>query len=150
MSGIALLGATSLIGWTFTQAKWSVVTNNLRLFLVGYYPERLIWRPWTALGMLVALAGFSQGIVSNSRNLFNRRNLSILTLLAAICVSVTPWIGIDSSIRLLGMLLLLILSATLGRKLGQRQSLLANFSANFPEKTWLAAIWVLTLGMIFG
>ncbi len=135
--------ATSLTGWTFTQAKWSVVTINLRLFLVGYYPERLIWRPWTALGIIVGLAGFSKGIVSDSRDLFNRSNLSILTLLAAICVAIAPWVGVDSSICLLGMLVLLILAATLGKKLGQ--SLLSNL----PLKTWLAAIWVLIFGVVF-
>ncbi|MFM2313805.1 MAG: hypothetical protein RLZZ04_3081 [Cyanobacteriota bacterium] len=135
--------ATSLIGWTFTQAKWSVVTINLRLFLVGYYPERLIWRPWTALGIIVGLAGFSRGILSDSGNLFNRSNLSILTLLAAICGSIAPWIGVNSSICLLGMLVLSILAATLGKKLGQ--SLLANL----PLRTWLAAIWVLIFGVVF-
>jgi general L-amino acid transport system permease protein len=133
---------TSLIGWTFTQAKWSVVTVNLRLFLVGYYPEVSLWRPWTALGIILGLAGFSGGILSEPGNLFNRSNLIMLTLLAAICGLIAPWVGVASSIRLLGMLVLLILAATLGKKLGQ--SLLSNL----PLKTWLAAIWVLTFGVV--
>ncbi|MGL5832018.1 MAG: amino acid ABC transporter permease [Waterburya sp.] len=135
--------ATSLIDWTFTQAKWSVVTVNLRLFLVGYYPERLIWRPWTALGIIVGLAGFSKGILSDFKNLFNKRNLGILAFLAAICMAIAPWVGVNSSIRLLGMLVLLILAATLGKKLGG-QSLLVNL----PRKTWLAGIWVLIFGVV--
>jgi general L-amino acid transport system permease protein len=141
---LALLywGGNLLIGWTFTQAKWSVVTVNLRLFLVGYYPERLIWRPWTALGIIVGLAGFSRGILSGSGNLFNKSNLSILTLLAASCGLIAPWVGVNSSIRLLGMLVLLILAATLGKKFGQ--SLLANL----PGKIWLAGIWVLMFGLV--
>lgn len=126
--------ATSLIGWAFTQAKWSAVTANLRLFLVGYYPEVSIWRPWTALGIIVGLVGFSGGIVAKAGELFNRSNLIILTLLAAICVAIAPLIGVNSSIRLLGMLVLLILAATLGKKLGQSLAFL---------KIWLVAIWVL-------
>jgi general L-amino acid transport system permease protein len=125
---------TSLIGWTFTQAKWSAVTDNLRLFLVGYYPERLIWRPWTALGIIVGWAGFSWGIVAQTGYLFTRSNLIVLTLMAAICVAIAPLIGVNSSIYLLGMLVLLILAAILGKQLGQSLAFL---------KTWLAAIWVL-------
>jgi general L-amino acid transport system permease protein len=133
---------TSLIGWTFTQAKWSVVTVNLRLFLVGYYPEVSLWRPWTALGIILGLAGFSGGILSEPGNLFNRSNLIMLTLLAAVCGLISPWVGVASSIRLLGMLVLLILAATLGKKLGQ------SLFSNLPLRTWLAAIWVLTFGVV--
>jgi general L-amino acid transport system permease protein len=131
--------ATTLIGWTFTQAKWSAVTDNLRLFLVGYYPERLIWRPWMALGIIAGLAGFSWGIVFDSRSLFSRGNLIKLTLLAAICVAIAPIIGLDSSIYLLGMLVLLTLAATLGKKLGQSFAFL---------RTWLAVIWVLVFVVV--
>jgi general L-amino acid transport system permease protein len=131
---------TLLIGWSFTQARWSVVTVNLRLFLVGYYPERLIWRPWTALGIIMGLAGFSWGIVSDPGNLFNRSNLSKLTLLAASCGLIAPLIGVSSSILLLGMLVLLILAATLGKKSAQRLAFL---------RTWLAAIWGLIFFVVF-
>jgi general L-amino acid transport system permease protein len=131
--------ATSLIGWTFTQAKWSVVTVNLRLFLVGYYPQRLIWRPWTALGIIMGLAGFSWGILLDG-NLFNRSNLIMLALLAASCGLFAPLIGVSSSIFLLGMLVLFILAATLGKKSGQSLAFL---------RTWLPAIWVLIFFVVF-
>jgi general L-amino acid transport system permease protein len=138
---LALLSwvATSLISWTFTQAKWSVVTANLRLFLVGYYPEVSLWRPWTALGIILGLAGFSGGILSEAGDLFNRSNLIMLTLLAAICGLISPLVGVDSSIRLLGMLVFLVLVATLGKKLGKSLPFL---------RTWLAAIWVLIFGLV--
>jgi general L-amino acid transport system permease protein len=129
--------AISLIGWTFTQAKWSVVTANLRLFLVGYYPEVSLWRPWTALAIIVGWAGFSGGILAEPGNLFHRSNLIVLTLLAIICGLITPLVGVDSSIRLLGMLVLLVLAATLGKKLGQ------SLSSHHSLGTWLAASWVL-------
>jgi general L-amino acid transport system permease protein len=131
--------ATSLIGWIWTQAKWTVVTANLRLFLVGYYPETLLWRPWTALGIIVGSAGCSWGILSDSGGLFNQTNLIILTLLATICVAIAPWVGVHSSILLLGILLLLILAATLGNKLAKVLPSL---------KTCFAPIWVLSFFVV--
>ena len=124
--------ATSLIGWTFTQAQWTVITANLRLFLVGYYPEALLWRPWTVLVIIVGEAGFSWGILSDSSDLFNRSNLIVLTIVATICVALAPFIGVYSSILLLGMLVLLSVAARWGKKLGKR---FASLSA------WLAPIW---------
>lgn len=47
--------------WLTTAAQWSVVTENLRLFLVGRYPLEQTWRLWLVLGLaiaLVAIAGF--------------------------------------------------------------------------------------------
>ena len=48
-------------GWALTEARWSVVTNNLRLFLVGQYPGDQVWRIWLSLAILSALAGLSAG-----------------------------------------------------------------------------------------
>ena len=129
----------SLISWTFTQAKWTVLTANLRLFLVGYYPEALLWRPWTVLGIIVCQAGFSWGILSNSSNLFNRTNLIILTIFATICVAIASLIGVYSSGLLLGMLVFLIVAATLGKKLGK----------SLPSlRAWLVPIWVLSFFVV--
>ncbi|WP_019507473.1 amino acid ABC transporter permease [Pleurocapsa sp. PCC 7319] len=131
--------ATSLIGWAFNQAKWTVLTANLRIFLVGYYPEALLWRPWTVLGIIVGLAGFSWGILSESSTLFNRSNLIILTILATICVAIAPLVGGYSSSLLLGMLVLLILTASLVKKLAKSLPFL---------KTWLVSMWVLSFFVV--
>ena len=131
--------ATSLIGWTFTQAKWTVLTANLRLFLVGYYPKVLLWRPWTALGIIVGLAGFSWGILSESSALFNRSNLIILTILATTYVAIAPLVGVYSSILLLGMQMLLIVAAPLGKKLEKHLPSL---------KAWFAPIWLLSFFVV--
>lgn len=48
-------------GWALTEARWSVVTNNLRLFLIGQYPGDAAWRIWLALTVLSVLAGLSAG-----------------------------------------------------------------------------------------
>ena len=60
---LALLAWLTLtIGtWAVTEARWSVVTNNLRLFLIGQYPGDQSWRIWLALALLSVLAGLSAG-----------------------------------------------------------------------------------------
>ncbi len=48
--------------WVFTEARWEVITNNLRLFLVGRYPGEETWRIWVAMLILSVLAGLSGGV----------------------------------------------------------------------------------------
>lgn len=45
--------------WALTDARWGVITSNLRLFLIGQYPMDEAWRIWLALAMLSVLAGLS-------------------------------------------------------------------------------------------
>jgi general L-amino acid transport system permease protein len=47
--------------WALTDARWSVITGSLRLFLVGQYPGDQAWRIWLALLVLSVLAGLSAG-----------------------------------------------------------------------------------------
>jgi general L-amino acid transport system permease protein len=59
---IALGWFTLEVGkWAITQARWSVVTDNLRLFLIGQYPADQAWRIWLALAILSVLSGLSAG-----------------------------------------------------------------------------------------
>jgi len=48
--------------WATTQAQWSVVSSNLRLFLVGLYPVEEFWRLWGVLEIAGSLAGISWGL----------------------------------------------------------------------------------------
>jgi general L-amino acid transport system permease protein len=48
-----------LAAWALTEARWGVITSNLRLFLVGSYPPEETWRVWVSLLMLSVLAGLS-------------------------------------------------------------------------------------------
>ncbi len=59
---IALAWLAVLVGtWALTAARWGVVTDNLRLFLIGLYPPAEAWRPWLCLALLSILAGLSAG-----------------------------------------------------------------------------------------
>lgn len=126
--------ASSLITWALTQAQWQVISNNFRLFFVGQYPEDLIWRPWTTLALIASLGGFSWGSLTRTANLFGRTTLIILGILGAACFALTIPTGIQSSLILLGILVLLIVGSLVGRQLGKR----------FPAfATWLPLIWLL-------
>ena len=130
--------ASNLINWAFEQAQWQVIEANFKLFFVGRYPVKALWRAWLTLGIIVALGGISWGVLANeAAKLFNRRILIILSLVAATCFLVAIPGGIQSSIILVGMLLLLILSALLGKQLGVR----------FPRLgSWLPVLWIIVFG----
>lgn len=51
-----------LLTWAFTEAKWDVIPANLRLFMVGSYPQEQIWRVWNAIYILSVLIGLSAGM----------------------------------------------------------------------------------------
>ena len=44
---VLIWAVTALLGWILGTANWAVVTENLRLFLVGRYPVEQTWRLWT-------------------------------------------------------------------------------------------------------
>jgi general L-amino acid transport system permease protein len=50
-----------LVDWAVNQARWGVVTGNLRLFLIGQYPFDEAWRIWLGLAILSLLSGLSAG-----------------------------------------------------------------------------------------
>ena len=58
---ILVLGLWLAVKWIFTQASWGVITENMRLFLVGQYPKDEIWRLWLALALLSITTGLSAG-----------------------------------------------------------------------------------------
>jgi general L-amino acid transport system permease protein len=61
--GAALVWIVLQVGrWAVTDAQWSVVTNNLRLFLIGQYPADQAWRLWLNLAVISLLAGLSAGV----------------------------------------------------------------------------------------
>jgi general L-amino acid transport system permease protein len=111
---------SGLIRWILFQAQWQVLDANLRLFFVGRYPVKYLWRTWATLGVIVGLGGFSRGLLAqNASTLFNRPILIILALVAATCVAIAIPVGTQSSLILLGMLVLLAITAIIGKQLGK-------------------------------
>ena len=61
--GAALIWLVMQVGqWAVSEARWSVITNNLRLFLIGQFPADQAWRVWLNLAIVSVLAGLSAGV----------------------------------------------------------------------------------------
>jgi len=61
---VGLIVALVVIGlaqWMIFDARWGVITENMRLFLVGRYPPDEIWRVWLALTVFSLATGLSAG-----------------------------------------------------------------------------------------
>jgi general L-amino acid transport system permease protein len=59
IAGLLLVIAIKVGHWALTDARWDVVTRNLRLFLIGQYPSDQAWRVWLDLLLVSALTGVS-------------------------------------------------------------------------------------------
>jgi len=68
--------------WVFTQARWQVIPDNLKLFMVGRYPAEHIWRVWLVLYLLAGLVGFVWGTWVKSREMAGYVLLGIPVFLA--------------------------------------------------------------------
>jgi general L-amino acid transport system permease protein len=70
LSSIVTIAVAAALGWValqvgtwaVTEARWEVITNSLRLFLVGRYPGDETWRIWVAMLILSVLSGLSGGL----------------------------------------------------------------------------------------
>lgn len=124
---------SGLIDWAFTEAQWTVLEANFRLFFAGLYPVKHLWRAWATLGVVAALSGFTWGLLARNVSLFSRKIIIFLGVVAFICAIIAFPAGIVSSLILLGMLCLLIVSAIIGHRIGQKRSNLI---------TWLPLMWL--------
>jgi general L-amino acid transport system permease protein len=59
IAGLLIVIAMRVGDWALTEARWDVVTRNMRLLLIGQYPADQAWRLWLSLLLLSALAGIS-------------------------------------------------------------------------------------------
>jgi general L-amino acid transport system permease protein len=58
---LVMLGwlAYLVVVWVVSDARWGVVTSNMRLFMLGLYPFEQAWRVWLSLALLSGLTGIS-------------------------------------------------------------------------------------------
>ncbi|MBM3128633.1 MAG: amino acid ABC transporter permease [Chloroflexi bacterium] len=59
-----------LLVWTFTTARWEVITANLRLFMVGPFPPEQVWRVWIVLCIVSVLMGLSASVYGGTMRTF--------------------------------------------------------------------------------
>ena len=58
---IVVVVTVLFLQWAVVDARWGVITSNMRLFMVGLYPQDEIWRVWVTMAVLSALSGLSAG-----------------------------------------------------------------------------------------
>ncbi|MEM9451182.1 MAG: amino acid ABC transporter permease [Cyanobacteria bacterium P01_E01_bin.6] len=131
---ILYLVINGLWTWAFTTAQWEVIPNNLGLFMTGLYPREIYWRIWTILGMIVALAGLTWGILG--RNLANLFGMKTLIGLAAICAAFVLFpLTRSSSPLLISMVLFNVAAAWIGQQTARR----------FPSVgQWISIAWFIS------
>jgi general L-amino acid transport system permease protein len=90
MVGAALAWvALQVATWALTEARWSVVTDNMRIFFIGRYPVDQAWRIWLSLAVLSALCGASAGSFGRTARIL-AVTLSAVQLLIAVLIAVSP------------------------------------------------------------
>src|SRR3990170_2251085 len=61
-AGIIFAIGKPVLTWAVGQARWEVISVNIRLLMVGQYPLDQLWRVWLCLHILGAIAGLSWGV----------------------------------------------------------------------------------------
>jgi general L-amino acid transport system permease protein len=126
--------AIGIVGWAAGEARWSVVTNNLRLFLIGQYPPEQAWRIWLDLAILSVLAGVSAGAWGRTTRAL-AVTLSAIQLLLALLILASP----------LGIVPALALAANAGLVW---VAILAGLRLPVPSRA-LAVAWLLSVPATF-
>jgi general L-amino acid transport system permease protein len=129
---VGLIVALVVIGlaqWMIFDARWGVITENMRLFLVGRYPPDEIWRVWLALTVFSLATGLSAGASTSGavRMLAMMLTAGQLMLAALILVSGE---GIAAALALVA---------------GAGVVVLAMFATKrYPlRRLWISLIWLL-------
>jgi general L-amino acid transport system permease protein len=122
------------VTWATTQAQWTVVQANLRLFLVGRFPQTLYWRAWIVLAIASLLFSISSGIFfSKQQN--NKFGFAIFAFISSFLLIFLP-LDLTSRLWLFLIAVLILVGFWVGNKFAQ---------AIAP---WLSLIWLLSFPVI--
>lgn len=120
--------------WATTQAQWAVIQVNLRLFLVGRFPQALYWRVWIVLAIASTLGALTWGVFSGKQQLRKRR-FALFALIFGVILVVLP---LDFISRLWLLLIAVLLFA--GFWVG------GSFAKVIAP--WLSLLWLLSFPII--
>jgi general L-amino acid transport system permease protein len=82
--------AVRLVRFVFVSADWEVLRANLRVYMVGRFPEDQLWRVWTMVFFLVVLLGLSHGALVPVRR--TRLGLAARSVVAALAVGALAYL----------------------------------------------------------
>ena len=67
---LTFLFLRGLLRWAISDARWGVVTQNLRLFMVGQFPPDQVWRVGVCVVLVSFLLGLSWGVWAGATRSF--------------------------------------------------------------------------------
>ena len=112
---LIIAAINTAVQWFINIADWRPVTEYFLLFLVGQYPQDLVWRVGLSLAIVCLLFGVSWGIGGELIQSFAITIATLLALAALIPVQIDD-LTLLVRVFLLGCVLLLYLGFIFGRK----------------------------------
>lgn len=123
-----------ILTWATTQAQWAIIQVNLRLFLVGRFPQTLYWRTWIVLAIASTLGAITAGGFVGKQQLTTRR-IALFAFTAGALLVVLP---LDFTARLwvLFLSVLIFVGFWLGGKFTKVLT------------PWFSVLWLLSFPVI--
>ncbi len=143
-----LIGSTlySTVVWAFTQARWAVIPDNLKLYMTGLFPVDQLWRVWLLLGIICLLAGMTWGILArNLPKLYDNKTLFWAGAIALLIVLIPT--ALPNRLLLLGYELLIVAMAWVGRLLAQSRPRMGQWISVAWAVASLIGLWLLVGGL---
>jgi general L-amino acid transport system permease protein len=106
---VALLATRSLINWALNQARWEVIVNNLRLFMIGQYPIEQAWRVWISLFILAAVIGLSWGTTVRGY-----RGVAAVLIMGPLLLAILPF-SLQNRLNMVGLVIVGVVTYWAGR-----------------------------------
>ncbi len=135
----------STVDWAFTTARWEVIPANLKLYMVGLFPKKELWRIWVLLGMICGLSGLSWGAIArNVAKLFSPTVIGGAAAIALFTVLIpTPW---PNRLILLGFELMILATAWIGRAITRNNPNIAQWIPAAWGLSFFVMLWLLAGG----
>jgi general L-amino acid transport system permease protein len=131
---LVLFFGFQLVRFVFVSADWSVFQANLRVYMVGRFPEDQLWRVWAVVYFLAVLIGLSNGVLVPPHR--TRRDTYLRAVLAVLTVGILVYLVRSPLVWLLMAITVALYAAgvTAGRRAGRRllRSLLVGWLLAFP------------------
>jgi general L-amino acid transport system permease protein len=90
VAAVVVYAVFRILRFVFVSADWAVFKANLRVYMVGRMPLEDLWRVWTVVYLVAALAGVSRGAFPPAR--WTRRQLVGAMVLAAGAIAVLAYL----------------------------------------------------------
>jgi general L-amino acid transport system permease protein len=133
-AALVLFLSFQFVRFVFVSADWAVFQANLRVYMVGRFPEDQLWRVWTVVFFLAVLLGLSHAVLvpgrPTRRVLYLRAVLAVLALGALVYLVKSPLVWMLMAITVT----LYFGGAAIGHRMGRRllRPLLVAWLLAFP------------------